>query len=548
MTVCFKCKSASAVVCSRDGPTKSYCSSCFTDFCTRLTRDSLFRNCGLPCDEPVVVAVSGGFSSMMLLHQLGILRTQNRIRQGEGRVTFELIPLHLREEELMAPTQQGPVNAFADEGDDARQENGRYCHTFSEVKEQFEELECLVRTQCEQWEFASTPLFTADEVQIVQYSDYLSPDELRGLREVLHHPRIPLSHRELLYRRLRGRILTVAAVESINKWRDIRQVSGQWYHMLTGENALRCCVATLREVMSNSNSNRIVHFGGHRGFLGQCMVMRPLRSLIPREAVIYCRLHGIQAGFTPSLSTLTALRSFDRTLEVFINIMLGSYRTSIFNVLNTVTRLDVGADAEILNVDLRTEQSGGPCGENTKQAKRVIAGKAAQHHREQLKMRRPICCLWEGADIKGEEEAEENGEEGKLSNQSRRLCLVCGCFIICADEHPVTLRFGRRFVCESCLQLMNDFANTRRAEAGTESERILTDPAVHSAVTTGPGTMLSAFESLTTTMQMLVAVTGNSPSLAGNDGTGEDRCVRRRLSAHGAEEYILQTDDGEKDS
>nr|CCC95010.1 conserved hypothetical protein [Trypanosoma congolense IL3000] len=515
MTACFKCQSAPAVVCGRDGPQKSYCSCCFTDFCTRLTRDSLFRNCGMPCDEPIVVAVSGGYTSMMLLHQLGVLRAQNNIRRGEGRVAFELIPMHLCEAELIVPGKPSAVGTVAD-GDD--QESGELRRIASMMAEQFENLKSLIRTRCVQWEFASEPLFTANEVQVVQYSDYLSPFEMSAVREVLHHPRLPLSQRELLHTRLRGRVLALAAADCINAWRRVRQSASGWHHVLTGENALNCCVAALREVLSGSEGKRIAHLAGYRGWVGQCLVMRPLRALIPREAVIYCRLNGIEASFTPSLSTLTALRSLDRTLEVFFNNMLCTYRTSVFNVLNTVTKLDVEDDGDLLEVDLHAGEEGEQKHQERKpkQTKRVITGKAAQHHRERLKKRRPphhSCAV----DASAETDA-----------RVRPLCIACGCPTAGSSENQMTFPSGRlRFACAACFQLISDICEKQRKGADTSDGMA---PPGEGGVTSG---VLSAFESLAGRMQELVGEEGKTPAV-------ERQYVRRRVDARDVDFRTLQ--------
>ncbi|KAH8611484.1 hypothetical protein ERJ75_000999000 [Trypanosoma vivax] len=560
MALCFKCKAEHAVVCSRDGPGKPYCCRCFTDFCTRLIRDSLFRSCGLPCNEPMVVAVSGGHSSMMMLHQLGLLRMQNRLRPGDGYVAFELIPLHLQEVELIAPSLEEPqepcVSSTKDgthgQGSVSGAGNTELRRAASGVIEQFEMLEELVRTHCTRWEFASVPLFTPDEIIVVRYSDYLSPTELRAFRLALHHPRLSLTSRELLHTRIRGRVLAIACVDMINRWKRARQVANGWHHMITGENALRCCVTALRELMSGGSGGNVVHHSGHRGLVGQCVVMRPLRTLLPRELVIYCSLHGIANGYTPTLGTYTNIRSINRTLEAFFNSMMTSYRTSIFNVLNTVMKLDVGAAAELLDVDLHAPTtttvgdgvlpSARGQQQNHKQLKRVIPGKMAQHHFEQLKRKDPPRHRW-------------GGEATEFLQPDEYLCLVCGCLADYSADCALKLSHCWRFACDPCLRLLTDLSEKLPSQVSVSSKDValsiseghqtsITATAQATAATEEDSVLL-VFHSLATQMESLTRETDNSPNVDTTDETSVARSVRRRLSLHHVREFILPDSDSE---
>ncbi|ESS64871.1 hypothetical protein TCDM_06875 [Trypanosoma cruzi Dm28c] len=534
MAVCFKCKQSQGVFRSRDGATKPYCADCFVEFCTRQIRDNLFKHCGMPCEVPLAVAVSGGHSSMSIFHQLGVLRAQNRMRPECGQVTFTFIPFHLREDELVLPllAEEAEENA----GVDPRQEELR-CVAAS-MTEQFEKLETMIRTQCTQWKFASTLLFAEGEVCVVRYSDYLSPGELQAFRGVLHHSRLSLSDRELLYERLRQRVLMAAALECIHRWHRTRQAPSAvgWYHLLTGENALRCCMTTLREVMSGNGQNT-VHLSGYRGFVGQCLVLRPLRTMLPHELVMYCRTQGIHAAYSPSLSTQTSLRSMNRTLELFFNNMLRTYRTSVFNVLNTVNKLHVETAPELTCMDPQR-------GASQQQAKRAIIGKSAQHHYEKLLTIQPPHYSWFGGS--GMEPFSPRNDD-----RTHQLCLLCACLIPVPDEHAVMPQTGRRqFICKACMTFLqglpDDFITVVPSELNTRNNRTGEKWARRITELSDIGS-LDAFSSLAARMEALMRTADATAETGREKDIVETRSVRWRLSGHDVSGFLLQ-EDGEDDN
>lgn len=107
MSLCFKCHKTTGRVASRDGVTKLYCNDCFALYCIKLVRDGLFMHCQVASNEPIAVAVSGGPASMFLLHQLGMLRLQQRHQRKDAAnnvATLDeliLLPFHLNEHELL---------------------------------------------------------------------------------------------------------------------------------------------------------------------------------------------------------------------------------------------------------------------------------------------------------------------------------------------------------------------------------------------------------------------------------------------------------------
>ncbi|RNF04544.1 cytoplasmic tRNA 2-thiolation protein 2 [Trypanosoma rangeli] len=527
MVLCFKCGRSQGVASSRDGAKKPYCAECFVEFCTRHIRDNLFKHCGVPCEVPLVVAVSGGPGSMALLHQLGVLRMQNRMRPKRGQITFTFIPLHLREDELVVPLLSDDAESHV--GGPQQVELRRIADAMTG---QFEKLEKMIRTQCVQWEFGSVPLFTTDEVCVVRYSDYLSPSEMRVFRAALHHPRLPLTQREFLYGRLRQRVLTAATIECISRWHQARDLLNVgWYHILTGENALRCCVTTFRELMSGNGEN-FVHHCGHRGFVSQCLVLRPLRSLLPRELVLYCHTQGIWAGYSPSLSTKTSLRSMNRTLELFFNNMLQTYHTSVFNVLNTVNKLHIETAPELTSVELQI-------GVSPQQTKRVIPGKTAQHHYEQLQMKQLPHYSWFGRND-GMPSSSENDD------RSHHLCLLCGCTIPTVGKHVILLQAeGRLFMCNACItfvQGLPDDVITVVPSLNT-TEHASSDKKLSWQTTKETDSdLLGVFLSLAMRMESLMRTAVTTPETSREADTVETRRVRRRLSEHDVRNSLLEKD------
>ncbi|CCW66813.1 unnamed protein product [Phytomonas sp. Hart1] len=361
-----------------------YCDHCFTEFCTKTTRDQLFSHCYLPCEEPVVVGVSGGPHSLFLLHQLGILRKQGELRQGAGAVNFELLPFHLREDELVLPPLQASSSPAESSKDDAQKVNPFASETTEHVQQlrdtllrQFDQLEALVRGMEGEWEYANCPLFSPDEIQIYSYSDFLRPQELQMLRGCLHHPRLPLTPREELYERVRQRVLNLATRKRTAQWRAAKaekerenkernllfssslaesspeangviessKPSPSWHHLAVGDGVPRCCIAALKVIVQGGTGEQIAHQSSSRGYMADIVVLRPLRALLTKEIIFYNRLHGIACGYTPALCTATSLPSLHRVLEQFVHSLVSNYWTSAFNVLNTVKKIEVGPPA-----------------------------------------------------------------------------------------------------------------------------------------------------------------------------------------------------------
>jgi cytoplasmic tRNA 2-thiolation protein 2 len=407
MSQCLKCKEAVGLYCSRDGVAKLYCSDCFTQFCTKLFRDALLMQCRMACDVPMAVAVSGGHSSMFMLHQLGLWRKQHELRLGNGKWRLVLLPFHLREDALVIPPSSLSRPVMAEE-------------VAEEMEKQFDKLDRYVQEQTVQWQFAGSPLFAPGEVRQLSYRDFLSSQEIETLRDCVHHPKLSLTTREEWYDRLRRRILTAAAEKLIREWHDASSsstpsvsttsVCRSWKHLVVGDNAVRCSIATLRSIVQGETGDQVVHKSGFRGYVHDVVVMRPMRTLLPKEIVSYTRLHGIGASYSPALSTGTALRSIHRTLESFVFGLMQSYRAVVFNILNVTTKLGVQPAAAALAVfgPESTDEAKGT------HSKHVVLSKIAHHHRTEIESHPPPSF------------SPYVVEEGTEPSQGAR-CLICGC-------------------------------------------------------------------------------------------------------------------------
>lgn len=397
VVACFKCKKNTGSVPSRDGAAKLYCTDCFSEFCTKTFRDTLFGSCAFPSDEPIAVGVSGGPNSLFLLYQLGVLRCQGMLRGGEGRTSFLLLPFHLREDELVIP----PMCPLIEEGVERTARNNAWrtwngaarqerMASFTEVLErQFEVVQNEVERNVGAWEWANVRLFEPGALRIFRYSDFFTPEELIFLKSILHHPHVSLTCREELYTRIRHNILMSAAKRLCSEWafqqeQDLRQsgrgathqqASSSWMHFISGENAVRCCINALHSLVVGGGASRMLQQAGFRSFSHRVVGMRPLRMLLPKEIVLFNRLQGMGISYTPALSTGTSLPSFYRVLETFVYQTTVNHRTIIFNVLTIVSRLNADALFPVTASVLDSQK-----GIETMDKKRMVFSKAAYRH------------------------------------------------------------------------------------------------------------------------------------------------------------------------
>ncbi|GET86929.1 hypothetical protein, conserved [Leishmania tarentolae] len=311
-------------------------------------------------------------------------------------------------------------------------------------------------------------LFDDVEMRIFRYRDFLSDSYLSEVRYALHTSRLSLSDREALYARVRQQTLCRAAQRVCQEHRQheaaavvdggVAQAevtrqdqadlpeqqelfdglagspvmnSKKQAHLLVGSNAVRCATAALEALVMGAGGEGVVHSAGFRSFTHEVVCLRPLRTLLPKETIVYTRLCGIVSTYTPALCTGTATRSVHRTLEQFVLNMMASYRTMIFNVLNTVQRLEVHP-AAIQNLLRRIDhveashaqvKGAGSAEAGSRQSAGKTTGKAlpartAQQNRDDLRMSAPLHVH---RSLRG-----VNLKEANIHSDIA-MCCVCGC-------------------------------------------------------------------------------------------------------------------------
>ncbi|KAG5505274.1 hypothetical protein JIQ42_07481 [Leishmania sp. Namibia] len=322
-------------------------------------------------------------------------------------------------------------------------------------------------------------LFDEAEMRLFYYSDFLSGAYLSEVRHALHASRLSLSDREALYARVRQQTLCRAAQRLCMEYRQraaaaavIGETTGEevtrrsdeahclgererldgrsslrgtswetWSHLLLGSNAARCAIAALEALVTGASGEGVVHGAGFRGFTHEVVCLRPLRTILPKETVLYTRLCGILGSYTPALRTSTATRSIHRTLEQFVLTMMASYRTMIFNVLNTVQRLEVhpASMQEFVRgtckfpVFQAHEKHGGSAaaaaGRSQLAAKtstKALPSRTAQQNRDDLRLAAPLHVH---RDLHG-----VTSKEADITS-TIAMCCVCGCPASVAAGH-----------------------------------------------------------------------------------------------------------------
>ncbi|CAJ1987170.1 hypothetical protein conserved [Leishmania donovani] len=318
---------------------------------------------------------------------------------------------------------------------------------------------------------ATARLFAASEMRLFRYSDILSGTYLSELRYALHASRLSLSDREALYARVRQQTLCRAAQRVCEEHRQRKAaaaaavaVGGVAHeegiradeahcseeqelfdehvplegtnsktrsHLLLGSNAARCAAAALEALVTGAGGEGVVHGAGFRGFTHEVVCLRPLRTMLPKEAIMYTRICGIAGSYTPALCTGTATRSLHRTLEHFVLAMMASYRTMIFNVLSTVQRLEVhpaamqelvrgidNASASPAHVNGEGLAEAGSTQSAGKTTRKALPARTAQQNRDDLRLAAPLHVH---RDLRG-----VSSKEADIDSVIA-MCCVCGC-------------------------------------------------------------------------------------------------------------------------
>ncbi|KPA76477.1 hypothetical protein ABB37_07788 [Leptomonas pyrrhocoris] len=299
-------------------------------------------------------------------------------------------------------------------------------------------------------------LYEKSEVRIFQYSDFLPPVYMAEVRHALHDGRLSLTDREALYDRVKQQVLCRAAQRVSDEYRERpRAANGnginskgadnedeegaahrtrfatpsprEWYHLVLGDNAARCAVAALAAVVTGAGGDGVVHASAFRGLLHDVVCLRPMRSLLPKETVLCARLHGITGTYTPALRTGTSLRSMHQVLEQFVGIMIVSYRTMIFNVLNTAQKLQVHPQS----IQQLVQFAGQVQDREEGNGRKALPGRTAQQNQQDLRAFRPPDVAHRPSQLATAASASattgDNSNEGGAAAGVAVQCCVCGC-------------------------------------------------------------------------------------------------------------------------
>lgn len=337
---CFKCRGDVAMIATREGAKKSYCLSCFLDFCHRTVRDTLFRQCLLPPKVPVVVTVSGGVNSMAMMHLLGVLKQQNIRRQGGGRIVFDLRVLHLTEEGLFDAPEEADERSPLSSAPSAAQRTAE-----------------LVRAAATAM-YEGAPMYNSSDVYIGSMKEILrematagkhdhrgdeDPNTISLALAALSKKAAP-SDVEEAYLLLKRAAIAYACRTKFAPFGESENssLSSETPTLsLTGENAVMCCVRALGD-LTRGRGAMIPDSSSCRGLLHQAVyAMRPMRGLLPKEVILYCKANGVPytTPLHPTAASAAANRSVNRILQRFVSSLMQSYPSTPFNILNSVTKL-----------------------------------------------------------------------------------------------------------------------------------------------------------------------------------------------------------------
>ncbi|CUG94419.1 Hypothetical protein, putative [Bodo saltans] len=344
---CFKCKSDVAIIATREGPKKSYCVTCFTDFCNRTVRDALFRDCLLPPDMPVVLCVSGGVNSMAMLHLLGVLRQTNMTRGGSGKIFFDFRVLHLTEEDIVAPASQIDVSTIAaaiTNFASAPAPVGGVAGAGSLV----DPAGIVVKSMRSIFdEIAAETAGDAHRSPLPFASRGASATDLE--EEYVIRKRIALSYAAKKY--CSGPLLPSTRMEESSETATPSSHPTEPQPslptpppvlMVLGDNAVISCTRALGDLVRGKGSQIPSSSALRSRVQGGAYAMRPLRGLLPKEIIMYCKLNAVPRFTTPTPTTAAGVfggKSVNRLLQTFVSTLMQTFPSTPFNVLNSVTKL-----------------------------------------------------------------------------------------------------------------------------------------------------------------------------------------------------------------
>jgi hypothetical protein len=230
---------------------------------------------------------------MAMLRILATLRDDNANRGGQGKIAYDFTALHLDEAGVAKPADDEACNA----------------HSAAVAK--------LVAAECGR---LKVPL------QVLPLASLVCDGAAAAI-----HGRACLSDREDVYD-----VAKRAAV--LNAACALGCVGAVFGH---------CAETVAWRSLSELVRGRGASLGssyGHHGIVAvgpakEMTTFRPMRGILAKEAVLFCRAQAVRWDYAYAPSTMTSLPSINRTLEAFMNHLAVAYRSTVFNVVTTVAQI-----------------------------------------------------------------------------------------------------------------------------------------------------------------------------------------------------------------
>lgn len=394
---CFKCKAAPGFTPSRDGPKRPLCVGCFVEYVERLAKDTFYRFSRVPSETSVALCVSGGTNSMTLLHLIGKWVAENLRRGGQGTIRYKITVVHLNELGLVEP---------------ATSVDGQRRHAAAEA---------CVRREAERLglPFFAAPMTILGPLGAGSGGVEETTSAAARVAEIavaLQGP-LPLSDREDLYHAVRRQALCRLAV-----------AAGCPHGLILAENATVSACRMLGNVVRGRGNNAGVECAFRSTVPGPSLevpamtVYRPLRAVLGKEMALFARAQSVPTVFVPTLGTLSSLRSIDRSVETFVLTLAGPFRSTVFNINNTVLGLECdapalsgGAAESAPNEASKRDDDAPPLGLSHSVAAAAAAAIATGC---------PVCRLWLDPERDSGSSIEE-GDEPRAAAFGEKMCYGC---------------------------------------------------------------------------------------------------------------------------
>ncbi|GAX82367.1 hypothetical protein CEUSTIGMA_g9796.t1 [Chlamydomonas eustigma] len=326
---CVKCKLCLAKVIVRQD--EAICPSCLQESIIQKVR-SVKAKGALQAQDRVLVAVSGGPSSLAVLHALMQMQVPCGQRASKGKLPFDVVIAHVDETEVYSSSVAGGGG-----GDEVAE--GSLSSTSSPAEVDFRK-QCDVDADLKA--AVSSAGFSGDEVHVVELStiyDKGSESERRDRLKTLLQAATDLTGREDLVGLLRQMLLLrLAEKVSCNK-------------VVTGDTSTSMAIRVIAETAKGRGyalAGSLQMLDARHGSHAAAHVM-PMREVTRKEAVFLCRFQGIRTMRPTSsvmagddhalLDSIASMHSVNALAESFIGGLQANVPSTISVVMRTALNL-----------------------------------------------------------------------------------------------------------------------------------------------------------------------------------------------------------------